>query len=72
MRKFPAPPLATDFEVGDRLVALKEQSPKIPVGTTGQVIAVLPVTNEVHILWDIPGGKIAVGSPTHGYEKVSK
>lgn len=65
-------PLATEFAEGDRLVALKEQSPKIPVGTTGTVVAVLPTTNEIHIRWDVPSAKVTQGSPTHGYEKVSK
>lgn len=66
-------PLATEFAVGDHLVTVKELSPKIPVGVHGAVVAVLPVTNEIHVLWATPTGeRLTKGSPTHGYKKVTE
>lgn len=69
------PPDARQFKEGDRLVAVKPQSPKIPEGTYGEVLVVLPDTNEIHIQWNIkewPYVKVTKGSPTNGYEKIPR
>lgn len=63
------PPMASEFFVGQQVVAHKEISPKIPKGTRGYVEDIQAETNLLTINWNIPTWpyiKITVGSPTLG------
>lgn len=64
-------PLATEFVVGESLLALKEISPRVPQGSVGRVVAILEATNEVHIAWVTPSGeKITKASPAHSWKRI--
>lgn len=68
-----APPVASDFRVGEMLITVKDISPRIPAGTRGIVNEVDNEVGLITIEWSIPGWpfvKITTGTPTNGYKKV--